>query len=115
MVNTIPKEVEDRLEHWDLFVRNGYILTTGKSWPHSLKGDIALYSDYKDTWSVRWADSFHVSHNTDVPYIDWYNTGKKIAGNKFIEYMDLLRDITTHLAAVNNDLRLIDDLKRRKT
>lgn len=107
----IPEEVEDCLERWDLFVKDGYILTTGKSWPPSLHGDIALYSDYKHTWSVRDADRFQVRRNVDTPYIDWYNTGTEIGNDKFIEYMDMFRDMVTHMNYVSHLIELINNLK----
>ena len=110
-MKSIPKEVEDKLEHWDLFVKNGYILTTGKSWPRSLQGDIALYSDYKHTWSVRDADRFQICRNMDTPYIDWYNTGMEIDNDKFIEYMDLFRDMVIHLSYIGHLIKLIGNLK----
>ena len=107
----ISKEIEDKLEHWDLFIKNGYILTTGKSWPRSLKGNIALYSEYKHTWSVRDVTRFQVCNNTDTPHIDWYNTGMEIADDKFIEYMDLFRDMVTHMNYVDHFIELINNLK----
>lgn len=110
-MKSIHKEVEDCLERWDLFVKDGYILTTGKSWPQSLKGDIALYSDYKHTWSVRDADRFQVCRNTDTSYIDWYNTDMEIDNDKFIEYMDLFHDMVIHLSYVDHLIKLIGDLK----
>jgi hypothetical protein len=110
----ISKEIEDKLEHWDLFVKDGYILTTGKSWPQSLKGDIALYSEYKHTWSVRDVTRFQVCNNTDTPHIDWYNTGIEIDNDKFIEYMDLFRDMVTHMNYVDHLIELINNLKEKR-
>lgn len=109
----IPEEVEDCLERWDLFVKDGYILTTGKSWPRSLHGDIAFYSDYKHTWSVKDAVAFQVRRNVDTPYIDWYNTGAEIDNDKFIEYMDMFRDMVTHMNYVSHLIELINNLKEK--
>ena len=108
-MKSIPKEVEDKLEHWDLFVKDGYILTTGKSWPRSLNGNIATYFDNK--WIVRTADSFEVCKDELGIYIGWPNTDIEIDNDKFIEYMNLVRDIVTHMNYVAHLVELIGNLK----
>lgn len=109
-MKTIPKEVEDKLEHWDLFVKDGYRLYTGKSWPRSLNGNIATYFDNK--WIVRMADSFEVCKDEYGTYIGWPDTDIEIDNDKFIEYMDLFRDMVTHMNYVAHLVELIDNIKK---
>ena len=106
------EDIDNTLEHWDLF-RNGNSLYTGKSWPHTLQGRIATFFDYnKSYWGVRGLDDFEVSHNTGKPIIEWYNTYTEVDADNFIEYMDLFRDMVTHLNIVNHIMQLGIKLKK---
>lgn len=108
----IPEEVDNKLEHWDLF-KKGDSLYTGKSWPRTLQGNIATFFNYnKGYWGVRGLDNFAVSYNTDKPIVEWYNTGAEVDADKFVEYMDHFREVVTHLKLVEHEMLLGYALKR---
>lgn len=108
----IPEEVENKLEHWDLFSK-GNSLYTGKSWPRTLQGCIATFFDYgKSNWGVRGIDDIDISHNTDKPIVEWYNTGAEVDADKFVEYMDHFREAVTHLKLAEHEIQLGYVLKR---
>lgn len=110
----IPEEVENKLEHWDLFSK-GNSLYTGKSWPRTLQGCIATFFDYgKSNWGVRGIDDIDISHNTDKPIVEWYNTGAEVDADKFVEYMDHFREAVTHLKLAEHEIQLGYVLKREK-
>lgn len=107
-----PEEVENKLEHWDLY-RQDNSLYTGKSWPRTLQGRIATFFDYKKSyWCVRGIDDIDVSHNTDKPIVEWYNTGTEVDADKFVEYMDHFREVVTHLKLAEHEMQLGYALKR---
>ena len=106
-----PEEVDNKLEHWDLF-RKGDSLYTGKSWPRTLQGCIATFFDYGNYWCVRGIDDIDISHNTDEPVVEWYNTGAEVNADKFVEYMDHFREVVTHSKLAEHEMQLGNALKR---
>lgn len=109
----IPEEVDNRLESWDLFRKgNTTNLETGKSWPKCLKGTIAHQLPLSGVWLVRSIDGANFAHN-DPPYLDWYNSYVEVPNEKFIEYMDLFRDVATHMNLVEHDVQLAFSLEEK--
>ena len=111
----LPEEVDNKLEHWDLYQQDN-ILFAGKSWPNTMKGKIAQCVVYEPRWGVRdtpyivWEvksiDSFKVGWNNNKPTIEWYYAYSIVSDDKFIEYMDHLREVVTHLTLVEHEMQL---------
>lgn len=109
----IPEDVEDRLYKWDLFRKgDSSELVTGKSWPKCLKGTIAHQQPWNGVWVVRSIDGANFAHN-DPPYLDWYNSYTEVPDEKFVEYMDLFRDVATHMSLVEHDVQLAFALEKK--
>lgn len=107
-----PEEVENKLEHWDLF-RKDNSLYAGKSWPYSLQGCIATFFNYNISyWCVREIENFAVSCYKGKPVIEWYNNWTNIDADKFVEYMDNFREVITHTKLAEHEMQLGNALKR---
>lgn len=100
-------EIENKLEHWDLF-SDGKALSAGKSWPKSIGGFVAKYKEDKSCWEVRSIDSFEVGwdDNENRPTIEWFYTFTNVKNDKFVEYMDHLREVVTHLKLAEHEMQL---------
>ena len=119
----IPEEVDNKLEHWDLF-RQDTVLFAGKSWPNTMKGKIAQCIISEPRWGVRdkshiiWEvrsiDSVEVNTEEDIPMIEWFYTFTNVENDKFIEYMDHLREVIIHLKLAEHEMQLGYALKMRK-
>lgn len=115
-------EIENKLEHWDLF-RQDTVLFAGKSWPNTMKGKIAQCIISEPRWGVRdkpyiiWEvrsiDSFEVGwdDNENRPTIEWFYTFTNVENDKFVEYMDHLREVVTHLKLAEHEMQLGFDLE----
>lgn len=109
----IPEDIDNRLESWDLFREgNTNRLKTGKSWPKCLQGTIARQLPWSGEWVVQTIDGANFAHS-DPPYLDWYNSHIVIPDEKFIEYMDLFRDVATHMSLVEHDVQLAFALEKK--
>ena len=109
----IPEEVYNRLYKWDLFRKgDSSELVTGKSWPKCLRGTIARQLSWSGDWVVLSIDGANFAHS-DPPYLDWYNSHIVIPDEKFIEYMDLFRDVATHMNLVEHDVQLAKALEKK--
>ena len=65
-------------------------------------------------WEVRSIDSVEVNTEEDIPMIEWFYTFINVENDKFIEYMDHLREVVTHLKLAEHEMQLGYALKMRK-
>ena len=106
----IPEEVDDKLCKWDLFRRgNSSELVTGKSWPKCLEGLIAWRLRDGD-WTCINIDAFEIFQDGTL---DWKNSWVDIPEDQFVQYMDLLRDVVSHLKIVEHEVQLAKALEKK--
>lgn len=109
----ISQAVEDRLEQWDLYIREkDRGLVTGKSWGnHFLGGAIARKTMYG--WNVRDISGFHVEDYNGTrkrPSIDFYSSWVSVKDKDFVTYMDLFSDVVHKLSEIEHSLKLAIEL-----
>lgn len=109
----IPQEVEDRLEHWDLYFRQTDIsLVTGKRWANCFLGGVIARKTLSG-WNVRDISGFHVEDYNDtrkLPSIDFYSSWVSVKDEDFVRYMDLFYDVVSKLKEIEHSLRLAAEL-----
>lgn len=105
-------EIENKLEYWDLF-SDGKALSAGKSWSKSIGGFVAKHKEDESCWDVRSIDGFEVGwdDNENKPTIEWYYAYSVVSDDKFVEYMDHLREVITHLKLAEHEMQLGFDLE----
>ena len=65
-------------------------------------------------WEVRSIDGIEFCTEEDKPTIEWYYTFTNVENDKFIEYMDHLCEVITHLKLAEHEMQLGYALKMRK-